>query len=107
RHRNAEAERALADLFAIAPDHARGLAQHALLLAQDGRLPEALASARKATLSMPKWPFARNLYARLLLMSGRKEDALREARRSLSLDPNLPETRKLMADLGATSGSTP
>ncbi len=70
------------------PDLAVARDNIGVALAKQGRLPEALAEARKAVALRPRNPVTRRNLAATLCANGMLEDGIREYRRVLEIDPD-------------------
>lgn len=86
--RNAEALRALGDLERNAPDDAVAWHDRAVLLADAGKLDEAIRAEERATALGPLLPEPLNRLGLLLAARGRVADALDAFERVTQLDPN-------------------
>jgi len=97
--RIAEAVEALEELRRTQPALAGSHAVLALALAQQNRLPDALATVHEALGTFPDDSWLLDTRIRLLFSAGRREDALDAADRALQIDPTDREWRSLRAEI--------
>jgi protein O-mannosyl-transferase len=99
--RYAEAEADFKAAISLAPWHARGHNDYALLLIKLNRFGEAVAEARAAVKADPKSPFAAKTLAQALLRRGDLEEAFTTYQRSIALGADASLISAFLNDYGA------
>jgi len=97
------AEKEFRKILEIEPDQGEIHYSLALLLAQQNRFPESVASFENAVTLLPTHARMRYNYALALLKVGRTDDAKKQLTESLRLDPNSTDAAQVLRSLGGGS----
>jgi len=87
-----------------APQRVENAYRQALLVLEDGRVTEAIATLQAALKIDPRHEPARQTLVGLLIEAGRPDDAMRQLQAALALDPRQPSMAMLLARLQLERG---